>query len=94
LSFNVWAGWFPLAFPPGFGTATVFDVVDHLTSHLLLPLSGLALAVFGGWIVPERFLAHELGLGSRTTKLLRAVLRYVAAPAILAAGLAPLLLQR
>jgi NSS family neurotransmitter:Na+ symporter len=94
LSFNVWAGWFPLAFLPGFGTATVFDVVDHLTSHLLLPLSGLALAVFGGWIVPERFLAHELGLGSRTTKLLRAVLRYVAAPAILAAGLAPLLLQR
>jgi NSS family neurotransmitter:Na+ symporter len=94
LSFNVWAGWFPLAFLPGFGTATVFDILDHLTSNLLLPISGLALAVFGGWIVPESFLADELGLGSRATRLLRIVLRYLATPAILAAGLAPLILRQ
>jgi NSS family neurotransmitter:Na+ symporter len=94
LSFNVWAGWFPLAALPGLGAATVFDILDHLTSNLLLPICGLALAIFGGWIVPGTFLAGELGLGSRTTRLLRVVLRYVATPAILAAGLAPLLLRQ
>jgi SNF family Na+-dependent transporter len=78
---------------PGFGQATIFDILDHLTSNLLLPVDGLALAVFGGWIVPERFLAGELGLGPRATKLLRIVLRYVATSAIVAAGLAPLFLQ-
>ena len=41
----------------------------------------------------DEFLASELELGSRAVKLLRVVLRYVATPAILAAGLAPLLLR-
>jgi NSS family neurotransmitter:Na+ symporter len=94
LSFNAWATWFPLSFLPGFSTATVFDILDRLTSNFLLPISGLALAVFGGWIVPDRFLTSELDLGPRTIKLLRAVLKYIAASAILAAGLAPLLLGK
>jgi neurotransmitter:Na+ symporter, NSS family len=93
LSFNAWAGWFPLSFLPGLGKATIFDVLDHLTSNLLLPLGGLALAIFGGWVVPADFLADELELGSRTTALLRCVLRYVATPAILAVGLAALFLR-
>jgi hypothetical protein len=51
-------------------------------------------SVIGGWVLPEKFLADELGLGPRTATLLRVVLRYVAAPAILAAGLAPLFLRQ
>jgi Sodium:neurotransmitter symporter family len=47
MSFNVWAGWFPLSFLPGLAKATLFDLLDHLTSNVLLPLGGLALAVFG-----------------------------------------------
>ena len=94
LSFNVWAGWFPLAFLPGFGQSTIFDILDHVTSNVLLPIGGLALAVFGGWIIPKRFLSGELGLHPRATKLLRMVLRYVATPAVLAAGSAPLFLRQ
>ena len=93
LSFNLWAGWFPLSFLPGLGRATAFDVLDHLTSNLLLPIGGLALAIFGGWIMPAQFLADELVLGSRATSLLRAVLRYAATPAILVIGLAALFLR-
>jgi len=93
LSFNAWAGWFPLSFLPGLGRATVFDVLDHLTSNLMLPVGGLALAVFGGWIMPARFLADELALSARTTRLLRIVLRYAATPAILAVGAAALFLR-
>jgi neurotransmitter:Na+ symporter, NSS family len=94
LSFNAWAGWFPLAFLPGFGQATVFDILDRLTSNILLPISGLALAVFSGWIIPAGFLAAELGLGAKVAALLRIVLRYVATPAILATGLAPLFFRQ
>jgi neurotransmitter:Na+ symporter, NSS family len=93
LSFNLWAGWFPLAMLPGLGAATIFEVLDHLTSNILLPIAGLGLAIFGGWIIADEFLASELELGSRAVKLLRVVLRYVATPAILAAGLAPLFLR-
>jgi NSS family neurotransmitter:Na+ symporter len=93
LSFNLWAGWFPLSFLPGLGRATVFDILDHLTSNLLLPIGGLALAIFGGWVMPAKFLADELALGSRTTKLMRVVLRYAATPAISAVGLAALFLR-
>ena len=93
LSFNAWAGWFPLSFLPGLGRATVFDVLDHLTSNLMLPVGGLALAVFGGRIMPARFLADELALSARTTRLLRIVLRYAATPAILAVGAAALFLR-
>jgi NSS family neurotransmitter:Na+ symporter len=93
LSFNRWAGWFPLAFLPGFATATVFDVIDHLTSNLLLPICGLALAVFGGWVVPAALLGGELGLAPAMTRVLRFLLRWVALPGIIAAAMAPLLLR-
>jgi neurotransmitter:Na+ symporter, NSS family len=94
LSFNLWAGWFPLSSLPGLDRATAFDILDHLTSNLMLPVGGLALAVFGGWVMPAKFLADELALGPRMTGVLRIVLRYAAAPAILAAGLAALVYGR
>jgi len=93
LSFNRWADWFPLSFLPGLTRATIFEIFDHLTSNLMLPIGGLALAIFGGWIVPAKFLADELTLGSRTTRLLRIVLRYAATPAILAVTVAALFLR-
>jgi NSS family neurotransmitter:Na+ symporter len=85
LSFNVWSGWFPLgAFAP-FSKATIFDLLDHMTSNVLLPFTGLALAVFAGWILPVQLLANELGIGRRTAAILQALLRYAAPAGILAA---------
>ena len=91
LSFNVWSAWYPLTSVPGFGHATVFDLLDYLTSNVLLPLTGLALALLAGWALPERLFTEELHLGARGGRLLRGVLRYIAAPAIAAIGLAALL---
>jgi NSS family neurotransmitter:Na+ symporter len=90
LSFNRWADWHPLARVSGFAEATVFDLVDHLTSNLLLPVAGFALAVFAGWVVPRAFLAEELRLPRAAAARLRWVLRYAAPAAIAAAGLAQL----
>jgi NSS family neurotransmitter:Na+ symporter len=88
LSFNAWAGWFPLASIPAFATATVFDLLDHLTSNMMLPAGGLLLAVFGGWLVPVSLFADELHLGPRATATLTVLLRYVVPCGIAAAAVA------
>jgi neurotransmitter:Na+ symporter, NSS family len=90
-SFNLWADWHPLAGVAGFAQATVFDLLDYLTSNVLLPAGGLALALFAGWAVPVRALVAELGLSPAASALLAAMLRYVVPLGIAAVGLAPLL---
>jgi NSS family neurotransmitter:Na+ symporter len=92
LSFNAWADWHPLAALGGFGHATVFDLLDHLTSNLLLPVGGFAIAVFAGWAVPAGVLEEELALGPRAGGMLRFLLRYVAPAGIAAATALPLLI--
>jgi neurotransmitter:Na+ symporter, NSS family len=89
LSFNVWAAWRPLAWLPGLSSLTVFDALDHLASNVLLPLGGVALAIFGGWVVPARLLVEQLGLGEPAGRALVILLRYVVPLGIAAASLLP-----
>jgi NSS family neurotransmitter:Na+ symporter len=77
LSFNRWAQWFPLAVIPSFATATVFDLLDHVTSNFLLPAAGCALAIFAGWVLPADVLAQQLGLRKSHFAAVRLLLRYV-----------------
>ena len=93
LSFNVWEHWRPLAWLPGLGGLGVFDALDHVASNVLLPLGGLGLAVFGGWVVSPGLLASELGLGRWGGRAMTFLLRYVAPAGIAAASVAPILLQ-
>jgi NSS family neurotransmitter:Na+ symporter len=87
LSFNLWAHWHPLAGVSGFETATFFDLLDHLTSNMLLPLGGFAIALFAGWAVPDRMLTEELGLTRAGATALRVTLRYIAPVGIAVAAL-------
>ena len=87
LSFNLWKDWHPLGGVTGLERATVFDLLDYLTSNILLPIGGLAIAVVAGWVIPERMLAEELDLGPRGERILRVILRYIA-PAGIAASAA------
>jgi len=90
LSFNVWVGWYPLG-PLGLlENATVFDLLDQLTSNLLLPMGGLAISLFAGWAVSDQMLIDELRLGPVGAFALRAMLRYVAPVAIAAVTLSQL----
>jgi NSS family neurotransmitter:Na+ symporter len=93
LSFNQWADWHPLALVPGLARATVFDLVDQLTSNVLLPVGGFALALFAGWALPGTLLAEELRLAPASAARLKRVLRWVVPAGILAAALAPLFVQ-
>jgi NSS family neurotransmitter:Na+ symporter len=91
-SFNLWADWFPLAMLPGLERATVFDLLDHLTSNLMLPLGAFLLSLLAGWALPASLLAEELRLSAAGAARLRSILRYVAPAGIAAAALAPLVL--
>lgn len=90
LSFNHWAAWYPLAAIPAFAEATVFYLLDHLTSNIMLPLGGLALALFAGWKLPARLLADEIGIGPPAARLLQLLLRYFVPGCIAILALFPL----
>lgn len=80
-SFNHLSHWEP----------TPFDLIDHVTSNVMLPLVGLAISLFAGWVLPASLLAGELGLGGRGLFVLRVALRWLA-PALIAAVAAASLL--
>lgn len=76
LSFNDWAEY-------KFAGLTFFDGIDFLTSRILLPLSGLLIAIFVGWVLAPDVSKDELnGENSVAWPLWYWVLRYVCPPAI------------
>jgi neurotransmitter:Na+ symporter, NSS family len=89
LSFNLWSGWFPLSGIEGFQHATVFDLLDYLTSNILLPVGGFAIALFAGWAIRDGVLTDELRLGRTSAAALRFTLRYIAPIGIGLTALAP-----
>lgn len=85
LSFNLWSEVRPLAWLEGFGHLNLFDSIDGLTSNLLLPVCGLMLSIFAGWMMPERMYEAELGHATRRLDItLRFLLRWVVPAVILA----------
>ncbi len=53
-SFNRWKG-------ATLGGDTFFDLLDFLTSSVMLPLTGLFIAVFVGWLMRPRVAFDALG---------------------------------
>jgi NSS family neurotransmitter:Na+ symporter len=62
LSFNNWSTWFPLAALPTFESKSFFDALDHLTSNVMLPLGGIFLGLFVGWVMSKKAVLEELGI--------------------------------
>jgi NSS family neurotransmitter:Na+ symporter len=76
MSFGPWSG---LTFWNG----TIFDNIDYLTNNLLLPIGGLAIVVFAGWIMARISTADEVDpLCGRSYRLWRFGARYVAPIAV------------
>jgi len=76
LSFNVLADF-------KFLRGTIFDNLDFLTINIMLPLGGLLIAVFAGWVMCRNSTADELGGSGNAYKLWRLLARFVAPIAIL-----------
>ena len=68
---------------PTFGR-TFFDTMDYLASNWLLPIGGLFVALYAGWIMPKRLRAAELeGLSAGLVKGWLALIRFVAPALVL-----------
>lgn len=77
LSFNVWENWHPLGFITLFADKTVFDLLDFLVSNLMMPLGGLAIALFAGWAMKREGLPSDIGLEGGAFRAFMFVLRYL-----------------
>ncbi len=63
---------------------TFFDVLDFLTTNILLPLGGVLISLFVGWFMTRRAIADEARMKSeRMLSLWRFMLRFVAPLAVL-----------
>jgi len=70
LSFNRWSEytWFGRTF---------FELIDFATSNVMLPLGGLLIALYAGWVMRREASAGELALSPAGYATWRGVIRYV-----------------
>jgi NSS family neurotransmitter:Na+ symporter len=66
-----------------FLAGTLFDNVDYLTSNIMLPLGGLLITVFAGWVMCRNSTADELGSSGNLYKAWRLLARFIAPIGIL-----------
>lgn len=91
LSFNLWSEVRPLAWLPGFGDYTFYDAIDYVTANVMMPLGGMLIALFAGWLVHRRVLEEEFaGMPASAFVLWRLSARVVAPLGILLVFLANL----
>ena len=83
LSYNHWSGVMPLSWLPGFADKNLTDVIGFLTDQVTLPVGGLLMAVFAGWIMHRSSTDDELALSPRVYVIWRFLIRYVAPVAVL-----------
>jgi NSS family neurotransmitter:Na+ symporter len=76
LSFNVLADF-------TFWRGTIFDNLDHLTLNVMLPLGGVLIVFFAGWVMCRNSTAEELGGTGAVYTLWRFLARIVAPIGIL-----------
>jgi NSS family neurotransmitter:Na+ symporter len=75
-SFNIWADYQLLGF-------TFFDFLDFLTANIMLPISGLLIALFVGFLMNQKAIAAELtGIPDNVYRLWQFTVRYIAPIAI------------
>lgn len=63
-SFNIWSDVMPLSALGPFADMNVFALIDYFTANLMMPLGGILMAVFVGWLVKPQVLAEDLSFGS------------------------------
>ncbi|RWU12161.1 sodium-dependent transporter [Pseudidiomarina gelatinasegens] len=67
---------------PGKQLTSLFDVIDYATSNVLLPLGGLLLAVFAGWVMKSAYSSDELNTSPKVFRLWQFIVRWLAPIAI------------
>lgn len=81
MSFSDWS--FSFEFAGATKTDGMFDVLDILTSTFMLPLGGLAIAIFAGWVMNSADTADELDTSDTVHNVWRVLVRYVSPAAVI-----------
>lgn len=83
-SFNRWSDVHPLQWIGIDSARTPFEILDYLTSNVMMPVGGLMVALIAGWALSKNAVREELGLGDGLAfKLWYATTRYLVPLAIL-----------
>ena len=84
LSFNRWSDVHPLTWLGIDSKRTPFEVLDYLTSNIMMPLGGLMVALIAGWSLSRNAVRDELDLGDGLAfRLWHIATRYLVPVAIL-----------
>lgn len=64
---------------------TFFNAIDFITAGIMLPLGGLLIAIFTGWLLPKNYIHDKLGWNIKSSwfYIWRWIKRYVAPAAII-----------
>jgi len=77
MSFGGWG--FEFEFAGAKKSDGIFDILDIATTNFMLPLGGLAIALFAGWVMKSKDTAEELGVGEGGLyKFWRLLVRFIA----------------
>ncbi|MEE9552564.1 MAG: sodium-dependent transporter, partial [Gammaproteobacteria bacterium] len=58
---------------------TYFELMDYMTSNVMLPLGGLLIAIFSVWLMSKNASIEELAMGEKLAyKSWRITVRYIA----------------
>lgn len=60
----------------------LFELLDYLTANLMLPLGGLAIAVFSGWIMQPKDSAQELEMPEPVFSAWQFLIKYISPAAV------------
>ena len=61
---------------------TFFDLLDSFTSKVMLPLGGLLMAIFVGFIVKKKIVYEELEINPTLFNFWRFIIRFIAPVAV------------
>ncbi len=85
LSFNLWKDIHPLEALAVFRDKTIFDLIEYISVNIFIPVNGLLIAIFAGWLMAKSSILDELAIADgRLYRTLRFLVRYVAPIAVLA----------
>ncbi len=82
LSFNLWKDK-TLSIPYIFENLTFFDTLDYLTANIMLPLGGLFIALFAGWVMREESTSEEMDTHPVLYKTWRFLVRFITPVAVI-----------
>ncbi len=75
LSFNLWS-------EVKLFDKNLFELLDYLTANLMLPLGGLAMAIFAGWLMKPTHCGQELELPAEGFQVWQFLIKYLAPTAV------------